>query len=80
MHIHLSVSIDWLIREIESKRTIKAKDKLALAFLSEWEHKLMSPYIYLIMELWKMKERWWEVFTSSECNNVKDNWACWWHE
>ena len=78
-HTHLSVSIDWLLADLWRRKTIKAKNKLASAFLQDTNNHYVDLYVELILELRKMKEKWWEAFTSEDCDNVQPDWRCWWH-
>ena len=76
---HLNVDIKWLLRELESRKWTKAKNKFALAFLSEWDSIGIPPYMELIGECTKALSEWKTCFCSSECDNVRPDWSCWGH-
>ena len=70
--IHVSMSIYWLERELSE---FKRADKRRL-----WCYDcfgMSDKDVYASLEIYKAK--WWKFIPVDSCDNIKEDWSCWWH-
>lgn len=73
MRSHLSVSIQGLLREINSKKPWKKRDEFCKAFWVDNYYEACK-----CIDEYMRKGR--TCFTSWDCDNVQSDWSCWGHK
>jgi hypothetical protein len=69
---HIEISIIGFEKKLNSLNTFLRKNRYCenCFGLTLWE---------VERELEKFKSKWYTVVPNSNCNNIREDWSCWWH-
>lgn len=75
--MHLVMPINWLedrIKTFENKENWEEEREIFC------EEMFWMPYSAVKEKINKLKQSWFKYIPSEWCDNIQEDWSCWWHK